>query len=147
MSKKQQQTLPTVILVSHEHTNGLFHHVNDREMLIDILLEHISLACFTSEPIPDQYSMNDTEKYVGDFAMWKIVCKPNLQFHKQDALLSHEELFEFVIQGRKSLQLIEPKKYFFSSIDKLSEDMIILRDKFKDALMGYIQQVIEENFS
>lgn len=146
MSKKPSQQLPNIILVSQDHTNGLFHHLNDIDIIVEVLMEHISMAAFFDEVINPSTEITDRERYVGDFAMWKIVCKPNLQFHKQDALLSHEELFEFVIQGRKSLQLIEPKKYFFSSIDKLSEDMIILRDKFKDALMGYIQHVIEEIF-
>ena len=146
MSKKPSQQLPNIILVSQDHTNGLFHHLNDIDIIVEVLMEHISMAAFFDEIVNPSTEITERERYVGDFAMWKIACKPNLQFHKHDALLSHEELLEFVIQGRKSLQLIEPKKYFFSSIDKLSEDMIILRDKFKDALMGYIQQVIEENF-
>lgn len=147
MSKKPSQQLPNIILVSQDHTNGLFHHLNDIDIIVEVLMEHISMAAFFDEVINTSTEITDRERYVGDFAMWKIVCKPNLQFHKQDALLSHEELFEFVIQGRKSLQLIEPKKYFFSSIDKLSEDMIILRDKFKEALTGFVQEVIEESFS
>lgn len=146
MSKKPSQQLPNIILVSQDHTNGLFHHLNDIDIIVEVLMEHISMAAFFDEVINPSNEITERERYVGDFAMWKIVCKPNLQFHKQEALLSHEELFEFVMQGRKSLQLIEPKKYFFSSIDKLSEDMIILRDKFKEALTGFVQEVIEENF-
>jgi len=104
------------------------------------------MAAFFDESIPEEKCIEVREKYVGDFAMWKIVCKPNLQFNKQEALLSHEELFEFVIQGRKSLQLIQPQQYFFTTIDKMSEDMILLRDKFKEALKGYIEQIINDSF-
>lgn len=164
MSKKPSQQLPNIILVSQDHTNGLFHNVNDQDIIVDVLMEHISMAAFfdSSNPIDGGNSSNsslngvsslggissleDREKYVGDFAMWKIVCKPNLQFQKQDALLSHEELFEFVIQGRKSIPLIQPKNYFFSTIEKMSEDMIVLRDKFKEALKAYIEEIINESF-
>jgi hypothetical protein len=145
MSKKPAN-LPNIILVSQDHTNGLFHNVSDQDIIVDVLLEHISMAAFFDESIPEENNIEVREKYVGDFAMWKIVCKPNLQFNKQEALLSHEELFEFVIQGRKSLQLIQPHQYSFTTIDKMSEDMIHLRDKFKEALKGYIEQIINDSF-
>lgn len=145
MSKKSAN-LPNIILVSQDHTNGLFHNVSDQDIIVDVLLEHISMAAFFDESIPEEKNIEVREKYVGDFAMWKIVCKPNLQFNKQEALLSHEELFEFVIQGRKSLQLIQPQQYSFTTIDKMSEDMIHLRDKFKEALKGYIEQIIHDSF-
>lgn len=146
MSKKTVSQLPNIILVSQDHTNGLFHNVNDLDMLVDVLLEHIHLVCFTETDLPEMSSIEQTEKYVGDFAMWKIVCKPNLQFIKQEALLSHQELYEFVQQGRKSLTVVDMTKYSFTNIDRLSQDLIELRNGLKDALSNYIAVILKEAF-
>lgn len=148
MSKKPAPPLPNIILVSQSHTNGLFHDANDLDALVDCLMENISMTCFCTKDLPDYSAdMSIVEKYISEFAMWKVICRPNLQFSKQDGLLCHEDLYDFVKQGRESIGIIELSDYSCSSIDKLSQDLTEKRFKIREALMKYVADTLQESFT
>lgn len=148
MSKKTAPPLPNIILVSQSHTNGLFHDVNDLDALVDCLMENISIACFCTKDLPDYSAdMSIVEKYVSEFAMWKVLCKPNLQFSKQDGLLCHEDLYEFVKQGRESIGVIDLSNYSCMNLKMLTEDLDQKKSDLREALMKYVADVLQESFS
>lgn len=148
MSKKPAQPLPNIILVSQSHTNGLFHDVNDLDALVDCLMENISMTCFCTKEFPEfSVDMSIAESYVSEFAMWKIICRQNLQFNKQDGLLCHEDLYEFVKQGRESIGVIDLSNYSCMNLKMLTEDLDKKKSELREALRKYVADILQESFS
>ena len=150
MSKRTAQPLPNIILVSQSHTNGLFHSDNDQDALVDCVMENISLACFCEDSMPEfseNPSVEAAEKYISDFAMWKVSCRPNLQFTKEDVLLVVEDLYRFVREAREALGLVKLSDYHFFRINQFQQDLMERKNRLREALVKYIADIIQDHFA
>jgi hypothetical protein len=92
-------------------------------------------------------SVEAAEKYVSDFAIWKVSCRPNLQFTKQEVLLFVEDLYNFVREGREALGLVKLSDYHFFRITQFQQDLMERKNRLREALVKYIADMIQEHFA
>lgn len=147
VSKKTSRSVnPDLILVSDQYTSGLFHHERDIPSLVNVLMEHIFLSCFTED-------LSKTDAYdghVGDFAMYRIESSIStegcVQFTKKHQLMYSQELFEF-IKGLKSsvdFPIISNISLLENEVQELNSRLLACVGEVKEKLSEFIKNNLEE---